>query len=133
MNSAIELHDSECLAIERDSRGNGALILDAYIHRTNGEPSPSPREGGWQRVRLAIECLTPSREIDSLPATIYKGSLEVGGSRVDDLIPLPSSHSGDVSLTLVLLDDERMLSITGKNISIGSQGDFRFVEHVNLH
>ena len=58
MKSAIELHDSECPAIDLDSTGNGAVILVASVHRTDGEPGLSPGEGGMQRVIIAIESLT---------------------------------------------------------------------------
>jgi hypothetical protein len=41
MNVAIEMHDSECLNVETDEIGQGFVLLDAYVHRTEGEPGVS--------------------------------------------------------------------------------------------
>ncbi len=132
MKSTIELHDSDCLAIELDSRGNGAVILDAYVHRTGGEPGLSAGEGGMQRVRITIESMTTTGEIGSLPATIYDGSLTVGDTSVNELLPLPSVYEGYLSLTLTLADDARTVSVAGRSASITPEGSFRFVEQVDF-
>jgi hypothetical protein len=128
MTSAIELHDSECLRIEHDADGNGAVILDAYVHRSAGVPGLTPGEGGEQTVRITIESMVVSGEMGPLPATIASGSLTCGGSQVDDLLPLPSEYAGDQSMTLVLRDDARTISVAGKNMSIRPEGEFRFIE-----
>ena len=132
MKSAIELHDSECLAIELDSRGNGAVILDAYVRRTDGEPGLSQGEGGVQRVRIAIESMTTTGEIGSLPATICDGSLTLDNTCVNELLALPSVYEGDLSLSLTLLDDGRSVSVSGRSASITPEDPFRFVEQVDL-
>jgi hypothetical protein len=131
MKSAIEFHDSECLAIEKDFHGNGAVILDAYVHRTDGDPGVSPGEGGTQRARFSFESITIDGEIGPLPAIIYGGSLMFGGACFDYLVPVPSDFSGNVSLTLELLYDSRSVTIAGKNVSIRPEEEFRFVEAVN--
>jgi hypothetical protein len=38
MNAVIEMHDSECLAIELDENEGGYVLLDAYVHRGDGDP-----------------------------------------------------------------------------------------------
>ena len=128
MKSAIELHDSECLEIERDSHGNGALILDAYVHRAVGEPGLTPGQGGEQKVRITIESMVVSGEIGSLPATIYRGSLTSGGFHSNEFLPLPCDFTGDLTMTLVLRDYGRTFAVAGKAISIRSEGEFRFLE-----
>jgi hypothetical protein len=133
MNCAIELHDSECLAIEKDSDGNGVVVLDAYVHRTDGEPGVSPGEGGWQRVHLVIESMTISGAFGPLPVDLDDGTLEADGVRLRNLLPLPSVHSGEVVLTLEFLYDAGTLSISGKNIKVEQAGEFCFVEHVDPH
>ena len=130
MNSAIELHDSECLAIEQNSIGAGALVLDAYVHRSNGEPSETPGEGGIQRVRFSVEAMSVSGRIGTLPATIYNGSLNIGGASLD-LIPLPFESAQSCNLRLSLLDGEDFC-ITGKAVRVTPEGEFRFVEHVEF-
>ncbi|HEU5351231.1 MAG TPA: hypothetical protein VFU55_06510 [Terracidiphilus sp.] len=127
MNSAIELHDSECLVVESDSVGNGTIVLDAYVHRSDGEPCKTPGEGGVQRVRFFVEFMRVVGEVGTLPGTIYGGSLEIDGSNLD-LIPLPFSSVGSCNLRLSILDGSDFY-ITGKNMQVISEGDFRFVEH----
>ena len=38
MNAVIEMHDSECIAIEVDENGGSFVLLEAYIYRSEGEP-----------------------------------------------------------------------------------------------
>ena len=45
MNAVIEMHDSECIAIEFDKNGGGFILLDAYVHRGDGDPLMSPHRG----------------------------------------------------------------------------------------
>ena len=129
MNSAVELHDSECVAIELDSRGDGTVILDAYVHRTDGEPGISAGEGGIQRVRISLDMMTTSGEIGSLPTIIYEGSLALETSNCQNIVPLPLQSAGNATLNLMLADDARLISISGKNVCVESEGDFRFVEY----
>ena len=131
MKSAIEFHDSECLAVQKYDRGNGAVILDAYVHRTDGEPGVSPGEGGTQRTRLSFESMTIYGEIGPLPEFIYGGSLTSGGSRINKVVPLPSDFPGEVSLNLELLYDMRSVTIAGQNLSIRAEKEFSFVENFN--
>lgn len=130
MDSAVELHDSECLAVEMDLTGNGAIILDAYVHRSDGEPCKAPGEGGMQRVRFHVESMKVVGEVSALPATIYDGLLNVGGSSLN-LIPLPFESVGTCDLRLSLLDGGDF-HITGKAMRITPEGDFRFVEQTNF-
>ena len=132
MKSGIELHDSELLAIELDSSGNGAVILDAYVHRTDGEPGISPGDGGVQRVRFSIEMMSTAGEIGSLPTGIYEGSLTLDNSNHRNMVPLPLQAGGNSTLTLMLGDDARLIHISGKNVFVEPEGEFRFVEHVDF-
>jgi hypothetical protein len=133
MNSALEFHDSECLAIEFDSGGNVVVTLDAYVHRTEGEPGHSPGDGGMQRVRISIESTAKPGEIGTLPASIYDGSLLTASNSCPVLVPLPFQLAEPCELTLELFDDDaRTIQITGNNVSVTPEGEFRFVEHVDF-
>jgi len=132
MKAAIELHDSECLGIEFDTGGNGAVVLDAYVHRTEGEPGISPGEGGVQRVRISMDMMTTTGEMGSLPATIYEGSLALDDFEHDNIVPLPFQAVGNSTLSLMLADDARTIHVSGKDISVEPVGEFRFVENVNF-
>ena len=132
MNQAIELHDSECLAVEVDEEGRGSVLLDAYVHRTAGEPGISPGEGGVQRIRMKIDAMTIKGEVGMLPAYVYEGSLTVGSSVQDNMVPFPASYPETVRLNMMLTDDARIILISGKKISIEAEGEFSFVETVDF-
>jgi hypothetical protein len=58
MNAVIEMHDSECLAIELDENEGGFVLLDAYVHRGDGDPLLSRHEGGAQCIRINVAGMT---------------------------------------------------------------------------
>jgi hypothetical protein len=132
MNSAIELHDSECLAVGVDELGQGFVLLDAYVHRTEGEPGVAPGEGGEQRLRIKVRAMTVEGDVGDLPAYIYEGSLTVEAVVQDNMVPFPAVYSGPVRLSLMLSDDARVVTIAGAGISIEPEGEFRFIEPVDF-
>jgi hypothetical protein len=132
MNVAIEMHDSECLAVEVNELGQGSVLLDAYIHRTDSEPGVAPGEGGVQRIRMKVEAMTVEGEVGGLPACVYEGSLTIGTSIQDNMIPFPATYSEAIRLSMMLSDDARVIVVSGKGISIEIEGEFRFVESVDF-
>jgi hypothetical protein len=132
LNQSIELHDTECLAVEVDDQGHGYVLLDAYVHRTVGEPGISPGEGGVQRIRMKFGAMTIKGEVGPLPAYIYEGSLTVGSTVQDNMVPFPASSSETASLSMMLSDDARIVAVSGVSISIEAESNFRFVESVDF-
>ncbi len=132
MNQAIEMHDSECVAVEVDEEGRGSVLLDAYVHRTADEPGVSLGEGGVQRIRMKIDALTVEGDVGVLPASIYIGSLTVGNSVQYNIIPFPATYREAVRLSMTLLDDGRVILVSGKDISIEVEEEFKFVETVDF-
>jgi len=132
MNEAIEMHDSECLAVAVDEEGRGSVLLDAYVHRTAGEPGVSPGEGGVQRIRMKMDAMTVEGDVGVLPAYVYEGSLTVGNSVQDNMVPFPAAYPETVRLSMMLSDDARVILVSGKEISIEVEGEFRFIETVDF-
>jgi hypothetical protein len=132
MNEAIEMHDSECLAVEVDEEGQGSVLLDAYVHRTAGEPGVSPGEGGVQRIRMKINAMTVEGDVGVLPAYVYEGSLTVGNAVQGNIVPFPAAYPETVRLSMMLCDDARVILVSGKEISIEVEGEFRFIETVDF-
>jgi hypothetical protein len=132
LNQAIELHDTECLAVEIEDQGCGSVLLDAYVHRSVGEPGISPGEGGVQRIRMKFDAMTIKGEVGPLPSYIYEGSLTVGSTVQDNMVPFPASSSETAALSMMLSDDARIVVVKGITISIEAEGDFRFVEPVDF-
>ena len=90
MNAVIEMHDSECIAIELDEKGGGLVLLDAYVHRSEGEPLTSPHEGGYQRIRIKGEGVTIEGAMGDLPTWIYEGALIVGADMQGNIVRFPA-------------------------------------------
>jgi len=132
MNAVIELHDSECVAIEMDEEGGGFVLLDAYIHRCKGEHLMSPHEGGVQRVSMKITGMTKEGSVGDLPALIYEGSLQVGTEMQGNIVPFPAIYTVPVRLSMMLSEDARVVVVSGNRLSIEPEGDFRFVETVDF-
>jgi hypothetical protein len=128
MNTAIEMHDSECLAVEGDGTDRGSVLLDAYVHRTEGEPGVAPGEGGVQRIRIRIAKMVVEGEFGDLPACIFEGSLNFEGSVQDNMLPFPATYSEPARISMMLSPDARIVVVAGSEISIQAEGEFRFVE-----
>ena len=132
MKTAIEMHDSKCLAIELDERGGGFVLFDAYAHRTEGEPGISPGEGGVQRIRFEVEGMAKEGAVGDLPAYVFEGSLIVGTDLQDNMVRFPAVYTQPVRLSTMLSDDARVVIVTGNGLSIQPEGEFRFVEAVDF-
>jgi len=132
VNQAIELHDTECLAVEVDDRGLGSVLLDAYVHRTVGEPGISPGEGGVQRIRMRFSAMAIKGDVGLLPAYVYEGSLTVGSTVQNNMVRFPASSSETAALSMMLSDDARIVVVSGSTISIETESNFRFVEPVDF-
>lgn len=132
MNTDIEMHDSECLSIERNPNGSGTVILNAYVHRYEGLFGKAPHEGGMQRIRMTIDSMTVSGDIGELPARIYDGSLKVGQEILDNIIRFPATHKEAITLIMTLSEDARQVEISGRGIRVFAENAFRFIEHVDF-
>jgi hypothetical protein len=128
MNMAIELHDSECLAVESNGRNQGSVLFDAYVHRTVGEPGVTPGEGGIHRIRPSSDAMSVKGVMGELPALIYEGSLAIATFVQDNLVPFPATYSESFRLSLMFADDARVLVVSGIGLSIESEREFQFVE-----
>ena len=131
MNAAIEMHDSKCLAVEVEATGQGSVVLDAYVHRTDGEPGVAPGEGGVQRIRISVARMVVEGEVGDLPADIFEGSLNLEETIQDNMVPFPATYSEPARLSMMLSPDARVVVVAGSGISIEAEGEFRFVETVD--
>jgi hypothetical protein len=132
MNAVIEMHDSACIALDMDENGGGFVLLDAYIHRSEGDPLMSPHEGGLQRIRVKFENMTTQGVVGDLPAVIYEGSLSVGAEVQGNIVPFPAAYAEPVRLSMMLSEDARVVIVYGSGLSIEPESDFRFVEKIDF-
>jgi len=132
MNAVIEMHDSECIAVELNGKGDGFVLLDAYVHRGEGDPLTSSHEGGVQRIRINVEGMTMQGALGDLPSYIYEGSLIVGAAMQDNILRFPAVYTEPVRLSMMLSDDARVVVVSGNGLSVEPEGDFRYVETVDF-
>ena len=128
MNTAIEMHDSEVDSVEIASSGDGSVLLEAYVHRTEGEPGRAVGDGGVQLIRLTISDIKVEGAIGELPTYIYEGSLSVGKEVQDNIVTFPAKHHGIIRLYMMLAPDARIITVTGTSVTITSESEFCFVE-----
>lgn len=130
MNSAMEWHDSELIAIHAASATAGEILLDAYVHRKMEEAGDTAVKGGNQRVRISVPSMRFEDLVPEMPTDIYDGVLVLGGAAHNGLVSLPMRFEGEVRLTLRMRDDGRELLFSGAGMAIEADGEFRFVEVV---
>ncbi len=122
----LEFHDSQIDAVA--SSGDALeLRLSGYVH--HWETTPGGRRGtGWiVPVVVRLAAASPCPEVTT-PARISDGTLSVGGSRFDNVIPLPFDAASDARLTIAL-DSGSRLELTGSGFSVvGAGGEPRFLE-----
>src|ERR1700679_93737 len=117
MNAAIELHDSKCLMVETNNEGRGFVLLDAYVHRSDGEPGVASGEGGFQRIRFRFDGVSVDGEVGDLPAYIYEGSLVIGESVQENMVQFPMKSSDAVRLSMMISEDARVIVVAGIGLS----------------
>jgi hypothetical protein len=130
MNSLMEWHDSELVAIDAALATEGEILLDAYVYRKVEEAGDTTVEGGNQRVRINVSSLRFEHPVPEMPSLIDDGVLVLGGAEHNGLVPLPMRFEGEVRLTLTMRDDIPELLFSGTGMTIEADGDFRFVEMV---
>lgn len=132
MNTAIEMHDSHLNEIKIETNGSGFVLLEAYVHRTEGTPGISAGEGGMQHVRLNFSSMEVEGKVGELPTYLYEGSLLAGDNLQDNMIPYPARFEAEIRLTMMLAEDARIVVVWGRGLTIQPEGEFEFVENVDF-
>jgi hypothetical protein len=60
----------------------------AYVHKSHGKPGIDAGTGWVQNARLTLTGATVSGDRPSLPGALWDGSLLVGGSEHDNVVPI---------------------------------------------
>lgn len=130
MNEAIELHDSKLTEI---SCRDGAVVvsLSAYIHRSAGVPGRDAGTGWMQMATLTFPRASPVEPGAGLPLWVSDGSLRVGATRHENIIPASGRFDGEVEFSVVL-ENVETVTVRGRGVCIELHGDARFVEKVSF-
>jgi hypothetical protein len=130
MNSLMEWHDSELVAIDAALGTDVEILLDAYVYRKLEKAGDAAVEGGNQRVRINMPSMHSEHPVPEMPSLINDGLLVLGGVEQNGLIPLPMRFEGKIRLTLRMRDNIPELLFSGTGMTIEADGEFRFVEMV---
>jgi len=124
LREAIELHDSKVTAIVAAGL-SARVVVQAYLHRSEGEPGTSPGSGWIQEAELRLED-AQVRHPAPPALDVLDGFVEVAGRRYANLVPLPFDVVGPVR---VLLDGPQgVFEASATAAQFALVGDARYVE-----
>jgi hypothetical protein len=128
MNLAMEFHDSELTSMAK--RGDSIeLRFEAYIHGSEGVPGVDAGKGWYQDLMLVVGDGSVKGEITSWPAELYDGTLEIDGTTIKNVIPLPLERNGHIRLTVKPSFYDEPLVVLGNGVSLEFfPGAPRFIE-----
>jgi hypothetical protein len=125
MSNSVEFHDSTLSAISQEGT-SVRVSLDAYVHRWNLVEGVWKGTGWMQPVQIIVGS-GASAMMAEVPVDLDGGEVRTVDRTHDNLVPLPFTSSGPVSLRLELVTGE-VLKIDGRNITIDPAGNARYVE-----
>jgi hypothetical protein len=126
-NQAFEFHDSVLASITREGDDLTLTFNPAYVHRSSGEPGTDAGTG-WTTSILVIVRGGATSNVATLPQDVASGSITVGSTVCDNVVPLPFAANGAVRILVELVGGER-LNATGTGVSAVVVGESTFVEN----
>ena len=130
-HAAVEFHDSTLVRIQRQD-ADRTLVLDAYVHRSAGTPGTSPGSGWSQAVHLYCRRARILPSEPTLPLLLADGVLTTQRVVLENVVPVPSSFSGQVHLELVGCDGERIV-VDAECIELAADGEPTYVDEFAGH
>lgn len=125
MPQAIELHDSEILAVKVEGR-RVVIEMKVYLHISDGNPAVD-RGAGWTQLAAPILDGAIISATGAAPFGVVDGSIAAEGKNFDNLVPLP--FDGVTAVRLEFIGDEgQRLSATADGASIQLKGAPTYVE-----
>jgi hypothetical protein len=125
-NRAIEIHDS---VLARISSLDGYAILDfssVYIHQSSGTPLRDAGSGWVQKAQLRIKDGVIEGSFSERLADLQAGHLALGGTILENEIPIPLNFNGDIELRLESWGE--VVFIKGQGAELELIGEPEYVE-----
>jgi hypothetical protein len=125
-NRAIEIHDS---ILDRISILDGYAVLDfssVYIHQSTGRPLIDAGRGWVQKARLRVRNAVIDGSFSDLPRDLLDGHIKLGGTVLNNEIPIPLDYGGDIELRLESWGE--VVLITGGSAELELIGEPEYVE-----
>lgn len=127
MNSIIEIHDSTLASISFVGHDLVLCLSPAYVHQTAGRPGIDQGSGWVQDINVVFSEAVVEFSPLEIPCGLSERTLSVGEIHWDNGIPLPLAVSGEVSLTAITCQNERLV-VRGTGASAVTLGALRYVE-----
>ncbi len=131
MSTILQLNES---TIESISRGPGDVVLvrfaPAILIKSQGIPGVDASTRWIQGGELRITEAELDGEPGTLPAVPASGSMECGGYKYVDMMPVPLAGSGFAQLKLSFTAGAGPVLVTGEDAVLSMAGDPRYVEHI---
>jgi hypothetical protein len=126
LHKAIELHDTTVVSVFEVGT-QIVVVLQAYVHTSNGRPAWDAGSGWVQAAVLTFFEGRIEGTLPDLPADIWEGDLIVDGEVLQNAVPIPLSHIGEVVLKLQLAAPESLI-IRGEGANLTLIGEAVYVE-----
>jgi len=127
MKRTVEFYDSTVGAINPVGESMEIDLAPAYVHQIEGEPG-NERVTGWNlAVRLVLENASCTGKYPEMPCKLTDGTLKLGDSQINYLIPLPYSETGDVEIWLQFCGGDEV-TITATKVELQVSGEAVFIE-----
>jgi hypothetical protein len=127
---ALEFHDSVLAKVERGADELRLLFEPAYVHRSSGDPARDAGTGWSVNVQLTLFGVTECRIPSNLPGDVWEGSLRVGESAFDNLVPIPLELAAATHI-VIKLNSGNVLRASGTRVTLLVVGSYEFVENVS--
>lgn len=126
LNRMIELHDSEVVSIA-EVGSQLVILLRAYVHQSAGRPGRDAGTGWVQAAALTLAHGEVEGDWPELPADIFNGDLLIDGRLLENEIPIPFEHLGQIVLR-VELAPACSLAVRGSGAVLTLLGEPVYVE-----
>lgn len=124
-NRAVELHDSQVASIRWEG-GTCVIELAAHMHESDGTPGVDAGTGWTQPAQLTLHGAQAELIPGTLPLWILDGSVKVGNTLFENMLPIPFESTGITRLRLLGADG--VLQVSGSGLSLQPTGVAEYLE-----
>ena len=116
MKIAVEIHDSTIVSIAQHV-DKIIVELDAIVHRSNGRPGIDSGTVWKQSVRLTFSKGKISGNPETVPETLFDGTLTLDQRTYENCFAVPLSHTGRCVAQFELPSD-RLIVVEAKSVYV---------------
>jgi hypothetical protein len=126
VNAAIEIHDSELVAVVITRKKVIIQLSPAYVHRSAERPGIDAGSGWNQSVDIVFVSGIVEGRLPNLPSTLDDGGI-TGSVNYNNLIPIPTSVSDEVCFEASTISGE-LIVVRGSGMEIKAVSEATYVE-----